>query len=517
MSHRPARRAALAAFCLLPLAAPLIAPLIAPRAIAAEPPTPEQAQLLEQQLRAWYAATFGAGPAAPDHPARVTAEGDHYRIAAPFAGLFGARAEGAGAVTAAMRPLPDGTWSLDDIRVPSPQHFTMTLAAHPQHGKGPGAPVPVDVNLTLADQKAHAVFDPSYAAPSTFTGSYGAFDMRLDSAVEKQTQHFDGYTVNASLRPAAGGRIDVLEDVVAHGYASTQHDPDGHELRLQAARMQIASHLDAVDRTRVPPVMQAAMRLSGAMMSAMDTARAQPGAEKALPPLDRTTLHDLLLALRDVASGGEVDETLDGLHVAFDTHTVDLAHAALGLGAEAPGGMLEAHLALALDGLQVPELPLQANQYMPRHIELRPMISGVSVADLTRMGLMATEPDFTPSRLGPQVDTLLSHGGITVGFETLAFDIGPAKFSGRGKVLVHSSADQTGQAEIEASGFDALMQKVQKDPALSEGFPVLVLARGLARPSGDRLVWTIDLQGDRLTVNGTDLSSVLGGKPAQKR
>lgn len=494
MLHRLVLRAAFAAACALPLAA------------RADAPTPEQANALEQQLHGWYAATFPGGPSLP---VQITAAGDHYRLAVPLAGLFGAGVEGGGEATAALRPMPSGAWSLDDIQLPSPDHLTLTLPGRADHAREP-----VDVSFSLADQHAHAVFDPSYATGSSFAGTYGAFDLRLTSALDTQQQHFDGYTVNASLRPSAGGRMDLLEDVVGHGFAGTMHGQDGHSFAIRAARVQLASHLDSIDRTRVAPVLQAAMRLNGAMASALASPQsaARRGPDRA-PPLDRAGLHDLILALRDVAMGGEVDETLDGVHATFDTVAVDLAHAAIGLGAEAPGGMLRAHLAVALDGLQSPDLPPQANAYMPHHIELRPVISGVSVAALTRMGLMATEPDFQRHRFGQELDALFSQGGISIGLETLAFDMGPARVSGSGTVLVRSATDQSGQAEITATGFDALMRQVQKDPALAQAFPVLALIRGLARQSGDRLVWTIVLQNDRLLVNGTDLSAMLGARP----
>ncbi|MBV9784335.1 MAG: hypothetical protein JO264_10990 [Acidisphaera sp.] len=482
---------------------------LVPLTAQAAPPTEEQARRLEQDLRAWLAETFGAAPS-PDRPVQIAPEGDHYRLSVPIGGLFGVPGGADLTVTATMQERDDGTWSLDDIRTPSPSHFTLELTTR-SNGKEAPAPLPTDVTLQLQDQKAHALFDPAYGTPSSFTGSYGAFDLHLQNALLEQTQHFDSYTVNATLRPAAAGRLDVLEDVVGQGFATAQHDTDGHDLRMSVRRVQLASHLDAVNRTRFVPVMQAAMQLSGAMLGSLGAAH---GHAPGVPPLDRSSLRALLLALRDVAAGGEIDESLDGMHVVAAGHSVDLDHVAVGIGADAPDGMLNAHLALSLDGLSVPELPPRFSDYLPRHIVLRPAISGVSVADLTRMGMTATEPDFDPSRLAPEVDDLFSHGGITIGFDSLEFDIGPASFDGSGKLLVASLAEQTGRAEIHASGFDALMKRVQGDPLLSKGFPVLAVIRQLARPagdkSGDRLAWDVAYDGSRLTVNGTDLSAMLG-------
>ena len=61
------------------------------------------------------------------------------------------------------------------------------------------------------------------------------------------------------------------------------------------------------------------------------------------------------------------------------------------------------------------------------------------------------------------------------------------------------------------TGYDALMDRVQKMPEAAQGIPVLALLRGLARTEGDKLVWRLELTEDqKITVNGVDLRK-LGG------
>ena len=56
------------------------------------------------------------------------------------------------------------------------------------------------------------------------------------------------------------------------------------------------------------------------------------------------------------------------------------------------------------------------------------------------------------------------------------------------------------------------METVQKDPMLSAGFPVMVMLRGLGRQNGQQMVWDIAVDNNSVTVNGTDLTAMMGGK-----
>ncbi len=106
---------------------------------------------------------------------------------------------------------------------------------------------------------------------------------------------------------------------------------------------------------------------------------------------------------------------------------------------------------------------------------------------------------------------MFAQGSVTVGLEALSFMIGPAQFQGAGSLLMISQTETEGQARLTASGFDALMDAVRGNPDLQQALPVLVLARGLARTDGDRLVW--DLASTRagdITLNGVDVSALMG-------
>lgn len=165
MSLLPIRTAA-TLFGLAISAALVTAPL---RQACADPVTPDQASSLETQIRAWLVDAVGPKITLPKRPVEVTAAGDHYDLAVPFSVLLdtsGTPAAGPGSVTASLKPLDQGKWALDDVRMPSPGHFAFDMGP-------PGAKLPVVVETRMADQNTHILFDQNFATPSTMTSSVG--------------------------------------------------------------------------------------------------------------------------------------------------------------------------------------------------------------------------------------------------------------------------------------------------------------------------------------------------------
>jgi hypothetical protein len=192
-----------------------------------------------------------------------------------------------------------------------------------------------------------------------------------------------------------------------------------------------------------------------------------------------------------------------------------LQHALLGFGGDAPDGILHAWFDIGLDGLETPSLPPKVAEYLPKHVELRPSISGIRTADLTKLALDATE-EAADDRIGPDIRAIFSHGGINLGLETLSFDLGPAKVEGVGKLVMLSPETWRGDAHLSATGIDELTAQARTNADLQQALPALIMLRGLAKPEGDRLVWEIASEGTSVTVNGIDLSQLGGDKPKGK-
>ena len=51
----------------------------------------------------------------------------------------------------------------------------------------------------------------------------------------------------------------------------------------------------------------------------------------------------------------------------------------------------------------MPGLSVPASEWLPRRIILRPSISGVSLADLMRFAMRATQPMLDPAQLGAAI------------------------------------------------------------------------------------------------------------------
>ncbi len=174
--------------------------------------------------------------------------------------------------------------------------------------------------------------------------------------------------------------------------------------------------------------------------------------------------------------------------------------------------MLNANLTFDLDGISSADIPQEARDYVPHHIVIKPNISGISVSDLDALIMAATAPASEKPDMDARVAALFSHGGIVVGLDALDFDLGPARLTGTGKLTARSPADMTVAADVKASGFDALMTKAQGTPELAQGVPMLAIARSLAKPDGQNLVWAVRFENGAVTVNGHDLSAMFGGK-----
>ncbi len=222
-----------------------------------------------------------------------------------------------------------------------------------------------------------------------------------------------------------------------------------------------------------------------------------------LTPAERAALRQLIQALQGLFTSVQAEETIEGLHVAIaNTGEATIRRFRFGLGGEAPQGLLHTWLDIGLDGLAVADLPPEMAALIPRHVAVRPSLSGVSASGLTRLARDATEPDADPAHLEAEAAALFMQGGITVGLDSLAFDVGPAELQGTGQMQIVGPMDYEGHAHLTATGLDALIDRAHGDPTLQQAIPALIMLRGFARPEGDHLVWNVVASRGSVMVNG---------------
>jgi hypothetical protein len=471
--------------------------------LAAAPPahadTQPAAADVQAQLRAALG-PLGGDQAPPEKQIRVTQEGDHLKIAVPFYALYGMSASspsGDTATTATAR-LVDGRWDVEDIDSPSP--VTVTV-------KSPDGKADVRTTTSRGDQNGRALFDPTLATDSSMTMIVRKIASESTIGDLHQAQRIESVTAQAGLVPHGDGRLDFSETLDATSVAIAMQLPDGKAVEIALDRGSFDGKLDQVRKDRIGPLSTLLLRAFGSLMGGGSA----PGK---LPTLDPAVGQDLAAALDDLAVGGKLDEQADNIRVVAGGKRGSADHAAFGFGASAPAGDLTAYVDVLVDGLALPDVP-DAAGLTPRHIALRPSISGIDMHTLTQLIRSAAAPGADTGMLGMQALGLLASGRLRIGIDTFAFDLGDARFGGTGAVNVRSPspAGIEGSARVTAENFDSFVKQMQaaKQPDVAKIIPALIYAKGLAQNDGGKLVWNVAYAGGKLTVNGIDPTPAPGG------
>jgi hypothetical protein len=478
--------------------------LLLPCGARADAIAPSQAETLQQQLAAWLTGLLGPSIPLPDPPLRLTGEGDHYQATIPLPAL-----SGDAAVTASLRPLDNGRWAIDQVKLPSAAKFTLAL---PEKGDAAiGGPTAVDMHI--GKQDTNAVIDPSLTTVSTVQADVRDIAVISDNPKQHQEQRIDAYLAHSTLQPTANGKLDLDVEATMQGWRSASRMEGGTAVAIGAQQFRAVGQIGGASRERVTAAAAAATSL----LATLPARIAEKGSSPELLPDERVQLRKLIAALDGMFQSVRLEETLDGLQVEVGgVGGVAIEHFRLALGGEAPEGKLHTWFDFGFDGLDTPNLPPEVTAYLPHHFAFRPSLSGLRTTDVSALALDATAETPDDKQLAIDAAAIFAHGGIDVGIETLAFDIGPAKVTGVGHLLMQATDAWHGEARVAATGLDALTEKVRSEPELQQALPFLMMLRGLARPDGDKLVWNIASDNGSLTVNGVDLSQLGGGKTKPK-
>jgi hypothetical protein len=469
--------------------------LLLPVGAAAQTIDQDAARTLQQDLQSWFAGLLGRNLGTTEQKLRVTAQDEHFRVVLPFTD-----ATGDNEVSADVRPLEGGRWSVDALHLPAASRFTLQM---PEPGGPPDHKVPTNFALGIGTQDSHAMLDPAFATSSRLDIDLGNLGLVTDSARQHQEQRIDRYEMQAVLEPH-DGRLDLVQDGTITGWRSASRVGDKPAVAFGADRIQAHGRVAGIDRDHAAAMFTAV----GGLLATLPPAAAAQHGDLALSAPARAALRAFIESLRGIATGVQGEETINGMHVAIAGQgEATVRHMRLGIDGAAPDGMLHAGFDIVLDGLAVQNLPSQAATLMPHHLELRPSVAGVSVADLTTLALEATDQQVDRARLQADAAVLLAHGGVRLGLDTLDVDVGPADVHGGGHVLVTGPGEYQAEAHVTAKGLDALMQQARGNPDLKRALPFLAIARGFARPEGDHLVWDIVAGKAGVTVNGIELGN----------
>lgn len=482
--------------------------LVAPAAFAA-PAAPDAAgaSSLEGQLRTWVKSFLPPAVALPDRPVQVSPEGDHYRASIPLGGAAGTERR---EITATVRPLDDGRWSIEGLRFPSPATVTVDLPsaeAKPGATAGKQATEPVTYNIKIAEQNGTGTFDPSYRTPSTFAQTYRALTIQANVAGQQQNTQVAALTSRTTLTPAGEGRVDAASDGGFEGYVASSTLPDGTPLKLEFDRVQVNSLLSGLSRDKATEASKALISVFVGIMAA-----GSAGAPPSAADFDPAVLRSLLATMRDIATEARLDETIDGLRVRVGDAGGSLGAMRVGFGAKSPDGVLNARLDIGLDDPKVASPPLGPYEaFVPRRFSIRPTLSGVQTADLLALAdkmMGGVKGGADPSQ---EIAALFSRGGVQIGLENLVLEVAGATLTGQGKAVMASPADVTGDGQVTITNLDGLIDRVKATPSLAQALPVLVIAKGIGRTAGNATVYDLSYRNGAFLVNGTDLSAMAGG------
>lgn len=499
------------------LRAAILASLVAsaPVASRAADVTPEQARALEGQLRGWFASVAGPGLPLASSPIQVSPEGDHYRLTIPLAGSV-TQVKSLPSVTANARPGQGGQWMIDGLKVQTPATFVINTPAPPaKPGEKAKPAVPTTYMVDYATQEGGGTWDPTFAAPSVIRTNSTGFRMTADSAAAKSVSTIESTASTMTLRPVADNRVDFSLDVTGTGFSQDNKAAgagvEGAATQVGARQVKVQAAMPGVSRERSAQIIPALVRLTFSSSTPPSSKVPLDAEGLRLRARDPEGVRLLIQAMQGFASGLILSEVLDDLTIKGTGFNASMAQLRLGLDAKADDGFLAGNMDVRMDGLALPGMGLDAfADLLPSRVALRPVVSHVPTKELLAL-LQAAGEDPNGKPPPAQVAALFGQGPLKTGLENFALDMGGASFAGQADVTVPSPTQVSGTAQVTATNVDALLAKVQANPALAQAVPVIVFAKGIGRTEGGKMVWDMQFDSTKLLVNGVDLLK-MGGK-----
>jgi hypothetical protein len=146
-------------------------------------------------------------------------------------------------------------------------------------------------------------------------------------------------------------------------------------------------------------------------------------------------------------------------------------------------------------------------EFIPHKIALTPRVGGVPKEALLALIRRAVETD--AKGIDADAMALIAAYPVTLAIEDLLIDLGPLRLKGEGTMEVPNLADAAGEAELRATGLDALIRRANAVPELKMAAPVLIFLKGIGRQEGAEVIWNISYDAGKVTVNDTDLSDLM--------
>ena len=459
----------------------------------------DQAAALERDLRGWAADLVRPLLDAAAIPLRITAEGDRYRAELGAGAIPGVTVTSAGATTGFLRPLGGSRWAVEEFRLPAEIVADIGMAGAASH-----------FTMRVAEQQIKAEIDPSLASPTRYGGRMRGVIYNVETATGTKTTKMDSVVFDTNFTPTTTGMLSGGGTSTIEGYGGEQSLPDGTDVTYTVDRVTSTSRAESVNAAGLVALLHNAIALGTSVAGDLKTQTAD--APRGAPTdAQRGLMRQILDSASSAFSSVEAKQTWSGIKFQAGPFTGSLAEVTFGSAIGAPGGNAEFRMRLGASGLASPMLPPGAiGQFVPKQIAIAPRISGVPKQALTAFLAHAIDvAGSDDSELGAEAMQLLADNPVTVGIDELNIDIGAARLTGTGQVQVAAPTDVTGAAELRMTGMDPLMRMVGQSPETKAAMPVLIMLKGLGKVEGNATVWRLAYAGNKLTVNGTDVSGMM--------
>jgi hypothetical protein len=475
----------------------LLASVSAPALAAA---TPEEAQRLTELFQAYLGKEPGVVTVMP--------EGESYRARFDAAPLF-ARLKEPG-VSVSLTPIEwvitgqgGGTWKVDQDQ---PLSFAMKVDGQ------------VEMRAEAGQVKGTGVFDEALGAFSSTSTEISRF--ALDQTVTEQGQQArTTYTVDSiTFASTMTGSGDAADGTVTGGYKGLRQTisapaaPDGSS---PAMEFTITSP-DGTQTSAVKGLKTRALADLAAWLAARPSAQAIAA--------EQATLKEKLGAAVPLFASISGNTTMNAVSLNSVAGTFGVSRFSVDI--DANGLVAEGRLRerFGFTGLTVPAelVPPWAADIVPQNAVVDVDVSGFDLAAPTKLFIdkldLSKDPPFPMEAEAELLAALLPTGAVKIGLGPTEIVAKVFRLGADGSMMAGPAIMPAGQALLKMTGLDQLMAALQAAPpemGLQETAPLMLLIKGLAKPEADgTLVWSIEAAPTgTITVNGNDLSKIMGGPP----
>lgn len=392
-----------------------------------------------------------------------------------------------------------GKWKVDQD-----QAFSLTLKVD---GK-------LDMKLSLGAIKGTGTFDEALGAMESSTTDFSELAVEQVMTEGGNTSKV-AYTIAAiHYETTMSGTADGADGTIKSTYSNLRETismpaaPDGSTPPMDVSIASANGTNDGIIKGIKPK----------AMTEIAAWLVAHPS--KAAIIADQAQLKDKITAALPIFQSITATATMNELGVntmlgQFGIQKVDVAVDANGI---VENGALREKFSIS--GLKLPDgvVPPWAANLAPQNFTIDFNIADFNLAAPAKLAIdnfdMSKEPPLPPAIEQQLLQALLPKGAVTIGLGPSEIIASIFDLKAEGSMTAGPTAIPSGSATVRIKGLDEVMAALQAAPpemGMQQMAPMVIVAKGMAKPDGDYLSWKIEsTPAGSVTVNGVDLMKMGG-------